>query len=143
MTNNLAKRVLPPIPHPDHLRKEAKARLASLKGRMPSVRLTDVQLILAREYGFPNWGMLQAEVARRSGEGRRMRKAVAAASALRRTPLESGHDPQVETFFRAGLMVQVGFILVAFTGMGLVFLDAVQTHSLALENVALLAHKLL
>ena len=65
MTVNTGKRMLPLTPHPDHLRKEAKSRLASLKGRMPSVRLTDVQLILAREYGFANWGMLQAEVARR------------------------------------------------------------------------------
>jgi hypothetical protein len=124
MTNTSPKRTLPLKAHPDHLRKEAKSRLASLKGRMPSVRLTDVQLILAREYGFPNWGMLQAEVTRRSGEGRRLRRAFTNALALRRTPLDSGHDPQVEIFFRAGLIAQVGFIIVALAGVGLVLVSA-------------------
>ncbi len=84
MTNHTPKRILPLTPHPDHLRKEAKARLASLKGRMPSIKLTDVQLILAREYGFANWGMLQVEVTRRSGQGRRLRRAVTAVLAFRR-----------------------------------------------------------
>ena len=120
MTNNSHRRTLPLRAHPDHLRKEAKARLAGLKGRMPAVRLTDVQLILAREYGFPSWGMLQAEAARRSGEGRRLRHAFTTALALRRTPLDSGHDPQVENFFRTGLVAQVGFIIVALAGVGLV-----------------------
>jgi hypothetical protein len=59
-TSNTGKRPLPPLPHPDHLRKEAKARLAELKTRVPSARLADVQFTLAREYGFANWAALQA-----------------------------------------------------------------------------------
>ena len=125
MTSETGKRTLPLSPHPDHLRKEAKARLASLKGRMPSVRLTDVQLILAREYGFPNWGMLQAEVARRSGQGQRLRNAVAAVLALRR--LRGEGDPDGENpaaFFHTGLAAQMGFIVVALAGVGMVLVSA-------------------
>jgi len=65
--------------------------------------------------------MLQAEATRRSGEGRRLRRAFTNALAL---PLENGHDPQVETFFRAGLIAQVGFIIVALAGVGLVLVSA-------------------
>ena len=121
MTVNTGKRMLPLTPHPDHLRKEAKARLASLKGRMPSVRLTDVQLILAREYGFANWGMLQAEVARRSGQGRRLRNAVVTALALRR--IRGSGEEEAEhslAFFQVGLIAQIGFIVVALVGVAMV-----------------------
>src|SRR5256885_1419821 len=65
MTGDSGKRQLPPLPHSHHLRKQAKARLAAMKAKMPSARLADAQLILAREYGFSNWAALQAEVARR------------------------------------------------------------------------------
>lgn len=121
MTNDKPKRTLPLAPHPDHLRKEAKARLASLKGRTPSIKLTDVQLILAREYGFPNWGMLQADVARRSGQGRRLRRAVTAVLAFRRRRADS--DPEHDStigFFQTGLIAQVGFIVIALTGVAMV-----------------------
>src|ERR1700690_3229348 len=60
MTNHTPKRALPLTPHPDHLRKKSKARLASLKGRMPSIKLTQVQPTLARKYALANWGVLQA-----------------------------------------------------------------------------------
>ena len=122
MTNHTPKRMLPLSPHSDHLRKEAKARLASLKGRMPSVRLTDVQLILAREYGFPNWGMLQAEVARRSGQGRRLRNAVAAVRRLRGEGDPDDENPAA--FFHTGLAAQMGFIVVALAGVGMVLVSA-------------------
>lgn len=58
MTSIAGKRTLPLTPHHDHLRKEAKARLAELKMRVPSARLADVQFTLAREYGFANWAAL-------------------------------------------------------------------------------------
>jgi hypothetical protein len=90
---------------------------------MPSVRLTDVQLILAREYGFANWGMLQAEVARRSGQGRRLRHAVATALALRRSRGAGHEEADGEfplSFFQAGLIAQIGFIVVALVGVSLV-----------------------
>jgi hypothetical protein len=142
MTDKLGKRLLPLTPHPDHLRKEAKARLASLKGRMPSVKLTDVQLILAREYGFTNWGMLQAEVARRSGHGRRLRQAVAAALTLRRIRGES--DPDSEPpFFRIGLIAQIGFIVVALTGVAMVIATCEKLHTagaVAVRLALLLQH---
>jgi hypothetical protein len=116
--------------------------MAGLKGRMPSVRLTDVQLILAREYGFANWGMLQAEVARRSGQGRRLRNAVATALAVRRIR-ESGEGEgegaeHLLSFFRAGLVAQVGFIVVALVGVSMV-MTAGHLHG----RIATLLHKFL
>jgi hypothetical protein len=57
-----------------------------------------------------------------------MRRALATALALRKTPLESGDDPQVENFFRAGLAAQVGFIIVALAGVGLVMVSAIPAH---------------
>ncbi len=63
MTDN--RRYLPPSPSPDNLRKQAKARLATLRRHAPSTRLAEVQHLIAREYGFTNWKELQAEVARR------------------------------------------------------------------------------
>ena len=133
MTGNIGKRALPLTPHPNHLRKEAKARLAGLKERMPSVRLTDVQLILAREYGFANWSLLQAEVARRSAEGRRLRHNAAATHALRSAPADTDPDSEPE-FFRTGLMVQIGFIVVALIGVAMVIAAGKMlptTHGLA------------
>jgi hypothetical protein len=137
MTNHTPKRALPLTPHPDHLRKEAKARLASLKGRMPSVKLTDIQLILAREYGFANWGMLQADVARRSGQGRRLRHAIAAMLAFRRFRTEDERDDDIggdgpAAFFQAGLVAQIGFIVVALTGVAIVVFVGQNFHHAAL-----------
>jgi len=54
---------LPPYPHIDHLRKEAKRRLALLQVRAAGTRLSEVQHALAREYGFSNWSLLKAAVA--------------------------------------------------------------------------------
>ena len=48
-------------------------------------------------------------------------------------------------FFRVGVAAQVGFFLAAFAGVGLVFLNQVQTHSMqaALKTLALLAKAIL
>lgn len=65
MSNSQAKRALPPIPHPDHLRKQAKAVLRDLRKSTPTARLADAQALLAAEYGFARWADLQNEVSRR------------------------------------------------------------------------------
>jgi hypothetical protein len=63
---NASKRLsLPLIPHPDHLRKQAKVLLADMRSRSPTARLSDAQLVLANEYGFAHWNALQAAVAGR------------------------------------------------------------------------------
>ncbi len=124
MTNDLTKRALPLQPHPDHLRKEAKARLAQLRQRVSGVRLSDVQFTLAREYGFENWAQLMAEVLVRNANARDTRRCIGLA--LRRFALDmSDHDPEEDmnaAFFRVGVAVQVGFFLAAFAGVGMVFL---------------------
>jgi hypothetical protein len=72
-------RLLPLRPDPDHLAREAKALLRAAKAgessavsRMQAVgpdhNLATAQLAVAREYGFPSWPKLKAEVDRRYGE---------------------------------------------------------------------------
>lgn len=53
---------LPPRPSLEWLRKHAKRRLAELRRTRPGARLADVQLALAREYGFSSWRKLRAHV---------------------------------------------------------------------------------
>jgi ankyrin repeat protein/uncharacterized glyoxalase superfamily protein PhnB len=49
----------------DHLKKLAKERLEVLRLHNPSARLADAQLAIAREYGFPSWRAMKAELDRR------------------------------------------------------------------------------
>jgi hypothetical protein len=57
-----SKTSLPAQPSLEHLRKDAKRRLAKLRAGGASAQLADAQLLLAREYGFPNWRALKASV---------------------------------------------------------------------------------
>jgi hypothetical protein len=124
MTSNNAKRELPVSPNPDHLRKQAKARLAELRQRAPGARLGEAQLVLAREYGFPDWATLQAEAARRAaspaGAWSRICRAPAALLPFWRGPGADGEETQQE-FLRAGVVMPVG-VLLALVGLGLVLL---------------------
>src|SRR5215510_11922569 len=49
----------------EYLKKLAKDRLASLRERNPRAKLAEAQLGIAREYGFPSWRALKAEIDRR------------------------------------------------------------------------------
>ncbi len=49
----------------EYLRKVAKERLEALRRTKPDARLAEAQLAVAREYGFPSWRALKAEVERR------------------------------------------------------------------------------
>jgi len=46
----------------EYLKKLAKERLAFLRSRQPAAKLADAQLAVAREYGFPSWRALKAEM---------------------------------------------------------------------------------
>jgi hypothetical protein len=46
----------------EHLKKQAKDRLAELRRRQPPAKLTDAQHDIAREYGFDSWPKLRAYV---------------------------------------------------------------------------------
>lgn len=74
----MQRRPLPPRPHLDHLRNEAKRLLKLLRAAdeealrrsgeaigtaSSAAKLTDAQRIIAREYGFPTWARLSAHVA--------------------------------------------------------------------------------
>jgi len=61
-------RQLPVRANLEHLRNEAKQRLKALRVQDAATRLTDAQLLIAREYGFASWRRLKAAVDDRDRE---------------------------------------------------------------------------
>jgi hypothetical protein len=55
-------RDLPTTPNLEHLRKQAKHRLAEMQQQNPSAQLADAQHVIAREYGFASWPKLKTHV---------------------------------------------------------------------------------
>lgn len=146
MTNS-GKRTLPPIPHADHLRKQAKTRLAAMRAKLPTARLADAQLTLAHEYGFTSWAALQAEVSRRVASPLGQRRHVSRAHIAPLYPeryrqdalLEDEADMQTNLrFFLAGAAAQIGFLFAALVGVSLLFVTPSQmrmAHDLFLRLV--------
>ena len=63
-------RDLPPNPNLEHLKKQAKALLEKLREKNADATLVDAQHALAREYGFPSWPRLKAQIdSRDAGSG--------------------------------------------------------------------------
>ncbi|HET6171200.1 MAG TPA: ankyrin repeat domain-containing protein [Gaiellales bacterium] len=60
---------LPAAPSLEQLRKQAKELVREHRGDPSPLRLSDAQLALAREYGFPSWPRLKAYVERVSANG--------------------------------------------------------------------------
>ncbi len=72
----MSSRDLPARPNLDHLKHEAKAlqkafddgdasavqRIRAVLGDVHSIKLTDAQRVIAREYGFPTWARLREQV---------------------------------------------------------------------------------
>ena len=63
----MAKSQLPDRASLEFLKKRAKERLLEMRQRDPRVKLAAAQLAIAREYGFPSWRALKAEIDRRRG----------------------------------------------------------------------------
>jgi hypothetical protein len=61
-TRTPAARQLPERPNLDHLKTEAKRRLAEMRLGAPHAKLADAQFALARDYGFASWRELKARV---------------------------------------------------------------------------------
>src|SRR5262245_47645312 len=61
----MSPRELPARASLEYLRKLAKERLPGLRGSDPAAKLAHAQLAIARDYGFPNWRALKAEIDRR------------------------------------------------------------------------------
>ena len=147
MTGSNGKRQLPPIPHPDHLRKQAKARLAAMRAKMPTARLADAQGVIAREYGFASWAALQAEVTSRvqspNGQWRKVRRAHVAPLYPERFRQDGLLDDEANIqanlrFFMAGAAAQIGFLFAALVGLALLFITPAQrqwTHELFLRLI--------
>ena len=60
---------LPAAPSLEQLRKQAKELVRERRGTSAPLRLSEAQLLLAREYGFPSWPRLKAYVERVSANG--------------------------------------------------------------------------
>ena len=82
----------PIAPTSTHLRNEAKQRLKALRGQDVAARLTDAQLLVAREYGFPSWRQLKATVEDRQRERVFQAARVGDLETLRRA-LDGGFHP--------------------------------------------------
>lgn len=126
---------LPAIPHPDHLRKQAKARLAAMRATAPATRLAEAQALVAREYGFSSWGTLQAEVATRTqsprGQWCKVRQAHVAALYPERFRQDAQLDDETDIqtnlrFFLTGAAAQIGFLFAALVGLALLFVTPAQ-----------------
>jgi hypothetical protein len=126
MTPLIGKRALPSRPHLDHLRKQAKARLAEIRAAQPEARLADAQRALAHEYGFSTWGALRAEVFQRIGtqhghhlRTRRRRTAHAIRDREREAndalSEQAAHAESQTGFFLSGAATNIGvlFVLIA------------------------------
>jgi ankyrin repeat protein len=61
----MAKSQLPDRASLEFLKKRAKERLLEMRQRDPRAKLAAAQLAIAREYGFPSWRALKAEIDRR------------------------------------------------------------------------------
>jgi ankyrin repeat protein len=61
----MAKSQLPDRASLDFLKKRAKERLLEMRRRDPRAKLAAAQLAIARDYGFPSWRALKAEIDRR------------------------------------------------------------------------------
>jgi hypothetical protein len=108
-----------------------------MRAKLPTAKLADAQLTLAREYGFASWAALQAEVASRiqspNGQWRKVRQAHVAALYPERfrqdALLEDEADIQTNLrFFTAGAVAQIGFLAAAMVGVALVFVGTGQMH---------------
>ncbi|HEY4031129.1 MAG TPA: hypothetical protein VGM25_12345 [Caulobacteraceae bacterium] len=60
---------LPQRANIEHLKKQAKARLAELRRDRPDATLADAQLEIARSLGFPSWRTLKSAFDQRSADG--------------------------------------------------------------------------
>jgi hypothetical protein len=69
-------RHLPSRANLEHLKNEAKERLKSMRLERPASRLSEAQLAVARDYGFPSWRKLKSYVDAAQGHGRQLIEAV-------------------------------------------------------------------
>ena len=104
-------RQLPPHPHIEHLRKEAKRNFALLKQRASGTRLADAQYWLAREYGFSNWRALKEEVLRRMGVVRMVPAPSSNRKRFQPPPVSADEEMEANFFFMRGAAVMgIGLI---------------------------------
>src|SRR5262245_61639437 len=87
-----APKALPDAPNLDWLRKEAKRRLAELRGSKPDTQLAEAQFEIAKQYGFSSWRALKAHVDSLSVDGQLFDAAKRGEVARLRTLLDGHPD---------------------------------------------------
>lgn len=68
--------ILPARANLEHLKKEAKQRLKTLRTQRPAAQLAEAQLVVARGYGFPSWRNLKSYVDALHNSGQQLINAV-------------------------------------------------------------------
>ena len=116
MTNG--QRQLPPAPSLENLRKQAKTRLSALRARQPSVRLGEAQHLVAREYGFPNWAAMLAEVVRRQKSPVARYKRIRKLSVALPDIISEDDVYPVQRYFLIGALISAAFVAVAGIALG-------------------------
>jgi hypothetical protein len=69
-------RALPARANLEHLKNEAKQRLKMMRSHNPTAQLSEAQLLLARDYGFPSWRKMKSYVDALNHIGERLINAV-------------------------------------------------------------------
>jgi hypothetical protein len=67
MSDDTRVRALPRHPNLEHLKNEAKDRLALMRITAPEAQLAEAQFEIARAYGFSSWRALKEEVEKQTG----------------------------------------------------------------------------
>lgn len=98
-------RRLPPQPHIEHLRKEAKQRFVLLRQKSTGSRLADAQYWLARDYGFSNWRALKEEVLRRMGVVRMSPAPMSQRKHFASPRISADEEMEADFFFMRGAAV--------------------------------------
>ena len=122
MTNG--KRQLPPNPHIEYLRKEAKQRFALLRRRASGARLADAQYWLAQDYGFVNWRALKEEVLRRMGVVRMAPQPLHHAKRFQRVRTTVEEDLEADGYFQRGASVMGTGVIAALVIAAMALLSA-------------------
>jgi hypothetical protein len=73
---SLSARSLPARATLEHLKSQAKQRLRTMRSHDSAARLSEAQLLVARDYGFPSWRKMKSYVEALNDVGERLVKAV-------------------------------------------------------------------
>jgi ankyrin repeat protein len=101
---------LPPRPNLEWLKSHCKDRLRKLREHEATAKLSDVQLLVAREFGFSSWRKLKARVDERCA--RVEASATQSAAAISAVAADDAELAQLFAAVEAGDLQQIGALLI-------------------------------